>query len=410
MNIDIVLPRPHPAQHLFLSSPAKRRVVKAGRRGGKTVGVSILAVQCFLTGKRVLYAAPTQDQLSRFWASVTHILDKAITAKVFHKNETLHIIELLGTEQRIRAKTAWNADTLRGDYADVLILDEWQLIAEDAWDIVGAPMLLDNDGDAIFVFTPPSYRTAGVSKAVDKRHATKMFDKALADTTGRWQAFHFTSYDNPHISRIALDSLIEDVSELVIRQEILAEDITEIPGALWSLEVLERTRVRAAPELTKIYISIDPKTEETASSEAGIVAVGLGIDKHGYVLGDFSRNGSPEDWASTAVHAYHELNADGIVAEINQGGDMVISTLSTVEKNLPIIRVRATRGKYLRAEPVSVLYGLGKVHHVGMFGKLEDQQRSWLPGGRSPDRLDALVQGITAIMIPKRSGWARGAG
>lgn len=410
MNVEIVIPRPHPAQEQFINCGAKRIVVKAGRRGGKTVGVAILAVQRFLEGKRVLYAAPTQDQLGRFWSAVTRILDKAIEAKIFHKNETLHIIERIGTEQRLRAKTAWNADTLRGDYADVLILDEWQLIAEDAWDIVGAPMLLDNDGDAIFVFTPPSYRTAGVSKALDKKHASKMFDKALIETSGRWRAFHFTSYQNPHISKVALDNLIEDVSELVIRQEIMAEDINEIPGALWTLAALEKTRVTAAPELTKIYISVDPKTEETASSETGIVAVGLGIDNHGYVLGDFSLNGSPEDWATVAVSAYHELEADGIVAEINQGGDMVVSTLNMVEKNLPIIRVRATRGKYLRAEPVSVLYDLGKVHHVGMFARLEDQQRSWLPGGKSPDRLDALVQGITAIMISGRRGWARGAG
>lgn len=409
MIIDILLPKPHQKQHDFLTCGAKRIVVKAGRRSGKTVGVAILAVQSFLAGKRVLYAAPTQDQIDRFWTTVTGILQKAVDAKIFYKNETRHIIELPGTEQRIRAKTAFNSETLRGDYADVLILDEFQLMAETCWSIVGAPMLLDNDGDAVFVFTPPSYRTAGMSKADDKKHATKFYAKALQNNTGRWRTFHFTSYDNPHISQQALSELTEDVSNLVMRQEILAEDIDQVPGALWTLESIEKHRVLQAPELSKTYISIDPKTEETANSEAGIIGVGLGIDKHGYVLGDYSCNGSPEFWAKIAIQAFHELEADMILAEINQGGDMVVSVLDSIQKGLPIKRIRATKGKALRAEPVAVLYGLGMVHHVGNFPLLEDQQKSWVTGDKSPDRLDAAVQGLTELMITSRKGWSRGA-
>jgi hypothetical protein len=112
------LPRPHDKQRLFIDSPAKRKVIRAGRRGGKTVGNSIYAVEKFLAGRRVLYATPTAEQIGRFWATVTRALYEPIKAGVYYKNETEHIIELPGTEQRIRAKTAWNADTLRGDYAD----------------------------------------------------------------------------------------------------------------------------------------------------------------------------------------------------------------------------------------------------------------------------------------------------
>ena len=128
----IHLPRPHAKQRSFVYSKAKRRIVRAGRRGGKTVGVSILAVETFLAGKRVLYAAPTAEQIARFWTTVTRSLDEPIKAGALRKNETEHLIEVAGTENRIRAKTAWNADTLRGDYADLLILDEWQLMDEDA--------------------------------------------------------------------------------------------------------------------------------------------------------------------------------------------------------------------------------------------------------------------------------------
>lgn len=409
-TLTVRLPKPHAKQRAFLRSPAKRRVVKAGRRGGKTVGVSILAVESFLASKRVLYAAPTQDQVDRFWESCKNALSEGIDAGVFYKNETRHVIELPGTEQRIRAKTAWNADTLRGDYADVLILDEYQLMNEDAWEVVGAPMLLDNNGDAIFVYTPPSFRTAGVSKARNKKHATLMFERAKGDTSGRWAAFHFTSHDNPHISEEALDELASDMTALSFRQEILAEDIDEIPGALWKRETLEKSRIDESkvPELTRIYVAIDPKTEAGADSETGIVVVGLGRDKRGYLLEDVSINGTPEQWARRVVDAYHRHEANALVVEINQGGDMVTYTINTIQGGIPVRKVRASRSKATRAEPVAALYEQGKISHVGDFSKLEDQLCSWVPGDKSPDRLDALVWGFTELMVSGRSGWSRG--
>lgn len=223
-SVKVRLPQPHPHQLAFIDHPAKRKVIRAGRRGGKTVGSAIMAVMTFLKGKRVLYAAPTGEQTDRFWFEVKQALAPLVQIGAFKQNESERFIEVPGTEKRIRAKTAWNADTLRGDYADLLILDEWQLTNEDAWEIVGAPMLLDNNGDAVFIYTPPSLRSAGVSKAHDPRHAAKMFKAAQADTTGRWAAFHFTSHDNPYISQEALSELMQDMSKASYRQEILAED------------------------------------------------------------------------------------------------------------------------------------------------------------------------------------------
>ena len=173
-EVRLRLRQPHAEQQRFIDSPAKRKVIRAGRRGGKTVGVARMAVEAFLTGHRILYAVPTQEQVDRFWFEVKRALEPAIDAGVVFKNETRHQVELPRSETRIRAKTAWNADSLRGDYADVLILDEYQLMAENAWGEVGAPMLLDNDGDAIFVYTPPSITRQAVSKALDKRHAAKL--------------------------------------------------------------------------------------------------------------------------------------------------------------------------------------------------------------------------------------------
>ena len=218
---------PHAKQQQFIDSTVKRKIIRAGRRGGKTVGIAILACMAFLQGKRVLYAAPTIEQVEAFWYEVKMTFVDATSAKVLYKNETEHVIEKANTQTRLKAKTAWNADTLRGDYADLLILDEFQLMAEDTWDVVGAPMLMDNDGDAVFIYTPPSLHSSGVSKARDPLHAPKMFRKAELDESGRWETFHFASSENPHISIDALSEITHDMSQLSYRQEILAEDVDE---------------------------------------------------------------------------------------------------------------------------------------------------------------------------------------
>ena len=127
-ELTVTLRKPHEKQKAFISSQAKRKIIRAGRRGGKTVGIAIPAVTQFLDGHRVLYAAPTEDQIGSFWYEVKRALQEPIDNGIFIKNETMHYIELPGTKQRIRAKTAYNADTLRGDYADELLLDEFQLM------------------------------------------------------------------------------------------------------------------------------------------------------------------------------------------------------------------------------------------------------------------------------------------
>lgn len=215
-------PDTHAPQKRFVESAAKRLMVKAGRRGGKTVGAAIKAVKAFLAGRRVLYAAPTSEQTDKFWFEVKRALADCVLANVFKQNDSEQFIERPGTENRIKAKTAWNANTLRGDYADLLILDEFQLMAEDAWDEVGAPMLLDNNGDAVFIFTPPSLRASGISKAKDPRHASKMFREKAKDNT--WETIHFSSHENPFISTEALAGITADMSLDSYRREIMAED------------------------------------------------------------------------------------------------------------------------------------------------------------------------------------------
>jgi len=245
IDCPIVSTRAHSIeQEEFISCTKLRQVIKAGRRFGKTVGSAIKALEAFMgicpkchgdkclfcdnTGwvepRRVLYAAPVAEQVTKFWYEITSALSEATDKGYLKKDETEKYIERPGTELRLQARTAWNANTLRGGYWGLLILEEYQLMNEDTWEEVGQPMLLDTNGTAVFIYTPPSLKSEGVSKAKDPRHASKMYKKADADESGRWQTFHFTSYQNPTLSQEALGEISKDMTNDAYRREILAED------------------------------------------------------------------------------------------------------------------------------------------------------------------------------------------
>jgi predicted phage terminase large subunit-like protein len=186
------------------------------------------------------------------------------------------------------------------------------------------------------------------------------------------------------------------------RQELNAELLDDIEGALWSRDVIEASRRKRGdmPELKRIVVAIDPAVSTSESSdETGIIVAALGADEHGYVLHDASGKFQPVDWARKAIALYRQYGADRVVAEVNQGGDMVETTLRSVDANVPFRGVHAKRGKILRAEPVSALYEQGRVHHVGCFPELEDQMATFAGGNDSPDRLDALVYAIKELMV-----------
>ena len=397
-KIPVKLKTPHRQQRRFIESAAKRKIIRAGRCSGKTTGAAVLGVREFIKGRRVLYTAPTEEQTGAFWAEVKGALGQAVSEGVFTKNETERFIEKPGTSQRIKAATAWDSDSLRSDYADLLIIDEWQLCAESLWETVGAPLLLDHDGSAVFIYTPPSLHSRSVSKARDPRHAAKMFKVAQQDRSGRWETFHFSSHDNPHISKNALAEITMDMTVLAFHQEILAEDTEEIPGALWKQTLLDQTRVDKAPELVRVVVGIDPSG--SATTEAGIVAAGIDGRGHGYVLADASMLApSPRNWAAKGVSLFQQLKADRIVGERNYGGDMVEETVRTVDQNVSYHDVVSTRGKLLRGEPVCALYEKGFIHHVGNFPELEGEMCSYIPGDKSPNRLDAAVFALTELML-----------
>jgi phage terminase large subunit-like protein len=193
------------------------------------------------------------------------------------------------------------------------------------------------------------------------------------------------------------------------RQELGGELLEDLPGALFPRATIEAARIAPGelPALRRIVVAIDPPASSRAGADAcGIVAAGLGVDERLYVLADHSAARlSPLEWASRAIALYRQLEADRIVVEVNQGGEMARAVLAEVDARVPVADVRATRAKVLRAEPVAALYEQGRVRHAGDFRELEDEMMNFdaegLSAGRSPDRLDALVWAITSLAFTR---------
>jgi phage terminase large subunit-like protein len=185
------------------------------------------------------------------------------------------------------------------------------------------------------------------------------------------------------------------------RQELQGELLEDMEGALWTRAWIEDKRLepKDMPPLYRIVVAIDPAvTSNEDSDETGIVVAGATSEGHFYVLEDATLKATPDGWGRRAVQAFNDWSADKIIAETNNGGDMIIATIQQVDRLVPVKKVVASRGKQLRAEPISALYEQGRVHHVGMFSKLEDQMVTWTPESRqSPDRLDALVWALTEL-------------
>ncbi|HMN72462.1 MAG TPA: terminase family protein [Rhodoblastus sp.] len=197
------------------------------------------------------------------------------------------------------------------------------------------------------------------------------------------------------------------------RQEIDGAIVEERADALWSRAMIEQARVAVAPPLARIVVAVDPPAaSHKRADKCGIVAAGIDADGLVHVLSDATLAAArPAEWAARAVALYHELQADALVVEVNQGGDMVASVIAQADPSVPVVKARATRGKYLRASPVALLYEQGRVRHVGAFPELEDEMCAFGPGGllngASPDRLDALVWAVTHLALDGRRATPR---
>lgn len=197
------------------------------------------------------------------------------------------------------------------------------------------------------------------------------------------------------------------------RQELDGEIIEDRPDALWSRALLEQCRVRDVPPLQRVVVAVDPPVSSGKRADAcGIVAAGISGDGIVYVIADETVSSvTPTMWANKAIALWHRCEADALLVEVNQGGEMVRAVINEIDATVPVTSVRAARGKWLRAEPVATLYEQGRVKHAGAFAALEDEMcdfaSSGLSSGKSPDRLDAMVWAVSALALAPRGGGPR---
>lgn len=209
--------------------------------------------------------------------------------------------------------------------------------------------------------------------------------------------------DNPHLDPRVRQRLYDRYAGTRLgRQELEGQVLEDSPGALWKRDRLDECRVWEVPQLQRMVVAIDPSGGEgPENDEQGIAVGGRGYDSHGYLVADLTCKLSPEGWARVAVKAYHDYQANYIVAEKNYGGDMVLATIRSIDQAVPVRLVNASRGKAVRAEPIAALDAQGRIHQVGTWPEMEDELCSWEPDGSgpSPNRLDARVWLFTELML-----------
>lgn len=298
--------------------------------------------------------------------------------------------------------TADEPDRLRGPQHTKLWADElaaWRY--PEAWDMALLGLRLGDSPQAIITTTPKP--TALIRELRDR-------SRLETDPLGRVVLTQGSTYDNAaNLSPAFLSEIVQRYEGTRMgRQELHAEILEEIEGALWTGAMIEGGRVREAPALVRRVLAVDPATTHGPDSdETGITVAGKGEDGGYYVLEAEGLRATPEVWGSRVLHLYDLHGADMIVAETNQGGEMVAAVLRAVcsrtSREVPrITTVHAKKGKVLRAEPVVALYEQGRVHHVGVFPVLEEQQTAFPVATDHDDRVDATVYALTELAKPER--------
>lgn len=399
-----------PPRHLpGTNEPWQNWLYLAGRGAGKTRSGAEWIRECVQGGAKYLgLIAPTNADIRKVMVEgPSGILSCAWDQDVDNRGE------LMGTptyepskSHRISWKngavahcfSAEEPDRLRGPQHEKIWADElaaWQY-AQDAWDMAMFGLRIGANPQVMISTTP---RPIPIIRELMRSNVTIL----TKSSTYANMANLAQSFIDRTVARYAGTRLG--------RQELEAELIEEMEGALWTRQTIEACLLknREPPDYKRVVVAIDPAiTENPTSNLTGIVAAGLGVDNCGYVIDDKSGRYSPDGWARIAIQMFDDLKADRIVAEGNQGGDMVRHTIETVRKNVPISIVHASRSKQARAEPVAALYEHmvnGKcdprVFHVKPFPEMEDQMCTWEPlsGDPSPDRLDAMVWALTNLML-----------
>ena len=366
--------------HLFL----------AGRGWGKTLTGAYDTVQYCLENRGVVCGviAPTYGDLKRVVfagdSGFINIIEPELLSTTGYNKSDNEIHFYNGS--KIIGFPAIEPDRLRGVQFHRAWCDElasWRY--RETFDNLMMALRLGQNPKCIITTTP---RPTKLIKELAKRSDTEIISGST-----------FENIDNLAPSAIAM--LKERYEGTRIgRQELFAEILEDVEGALFNGQLIEEGRVRDVPELERIVVAVDPAVTSTEhSDETGIIVAGRTSDNHFYILQDASQVTSPDVWVKKAIELYNRYECDRIVAEVNNGGDLIERLLRTQDSTVPYTSVRATRGKQIRAEPISALYEQNRVHHVGYFKDLEEQMCQFTGNNvkSHDDRVDALVWAITSL-------------
>jgi PBSX family phage terminase large subunit len=391
---------------LFKKIPDTRyHVITGGRGSGKSFTVNLFLLNLtFLEGHIILFTRWTMT--SAHISIIPEFLDKIDTLNL-HKDFEVTKDEIINIKtgskiifRGIKTSSGVNTANLKS-IAGVTtwVLDEAEeLVDENIFDKVDLSIRAKNKPNRVMLIMNPSFKSHWI------------YNRFVKQQTDNCTYIHTTYQDN---KRNLSESFIEQ-AERVKKENLhryehlfLGKWLDDAEGLLWSKPLLEKVKIVSKPILERIVVAIDPAASANLNSdETGIIVLGKDSHGKGYVLEDLSGKYSPNEWAKVASQAFNNWDADCIVAEKNQGGDMVESVLRSQNSTARIKLVTATKGKYVRAEPIYSLYEQSKIFHVGSFPILEKQMITFDPDkGKSPDRVDALVWGFTELMLTSGDFW-----
>jgi len=389
----------------LLKSSANKILLRGGSRSGKTFILDYaIFLRAFKTKSRhaILRYRFNHIKTSQWYDTIPKMLELCFPGVEVKERKQDWFYELPN------GSTVWlgglddkeRTEKILGNEYSTIYFNEISQISYQSY-LMGSTRLAENSGlnlKLYFDCNPPS----------PKHWSYDMFIKKLIPGTKQsitgTATMLMNPYDNPNLPKDYIKDHLENLPERMKKRFLLGEFVDDVEGALWNQKLIDINKIDRACELIRIVVAIDPAvTSNKDSNETGIIVAGLGIDGKAYILEDRSGKYTPNQWARIAISLYDKHNADAVIGEVNNGGDMIETIIRSVDSDVNYKSVHASKGKYTRAEPIAGLYEQGKVYHVGELIELEEQMTTWNAqiGEKSPDRIDAMVWAVSELMLNK---------
>ena len=383
---------------VFFETHDKFVIVTKGRRFGATKGAINACIEWCLEGLKILWGDSVNSNIDRYFE---RYMRPDLTKNKIDYSYNKQSKQLTVSRGVIDFRSADRPENWEGFGYDKIVLNEAGIILKNKYLYSSAvlPMMLDNPESQLFALGVPKGKVARNGE----EHPFYTLYKNAKNKVPGYSLYEYTSYDNPLLSKEDVALLEEEIKRMnpaMVEQEIYGKFVDGANTILWTPELFQY--VEKAPELKRTVVAVDPSGSKKGD-EVGIVTCGEDHREWYFVLSDKSGHYTPKEWATVATNEYHANKADAIVVERNYGGDMVRSTILSIDKNIRVIDVVASKGKAVRAEPVVSLYEQGRVRHLPGLYKLENELMTWVPDtGASPNRLDALVWALTDLTGVKK--------